>query len=75
MYLEHIVPARPVLQSFVSSNKSDVYRFQSENLAEYSTIPYACAYTNGKPEPRDLFLRRSHEIACLQKQRMGRPHS
>ncbi|KZT72668.1 WD40 repeat-like protein [Daedalea quercina L-15889] len=37
---------RPILQSFVSSDKADVYRCHSMDESSYNTIPYACAYSN-----------------------------
>ncbi|KAF9468992.1 WD40-repeat-containing domain protein [Collybia nuda] len=40
-------PTRPILQSFVSSNKSDVFRCQSTDINTYLTLPYACSYTHG----------------------------
>ncbi|KAG6841322.1 hypothetical protein C0991_012321 [Blastosporella zonata] len=36
-----------ILQSFVSSNKSDVYKCEAANDNAYLTPPYACAYTYG----------------------------
>ncbi|KAG6832908.1 hypothetical protein H0H92_004792 [Tricholoma furcatifolium] len=38
---------RAILQSFVSSNKSDVYKCQSTDVNAYLTPPYACSYTHG----------------------------
>ncbi|KAF8639725.1 hypothetical protein AX17_000987 [Amanita inopinata Kibby_2008] len=45
---------RTILESFVSSHKSDVFKCQSTNENTYLTPPYACAYshaakTGGKP--------------------------
>ncbi|KAG6911732.1 hypothetical protein DXG01_007982 [Tephrocybe rancida] len=36
-----------ILQSFVSSNKSDVYKCQATSDNAFLTPPYACSYTNG----------------------------
>ncbi|KAF8219659.1 cell division cycle protein cdt2 [Tricholoma matsutake] len=36
-----------ILQSFVSSNKSDLYKCQSTDINAYLTPPYACSYTHG----------------------------
>ncbi|KDQ64764.1 hypothetical protein JAAARDRAFT_28403 [Jaapia argillacea MUCL 33604] len=41
------VSTRPILQSFVSSHKSDLYRCHSIRPDGCLTPPYACAYTNG----------------------------
>ncbi|KAM6495599.1 WD40 repeat-like protein [Amanita muscaria] len=40
------VSKRPILASFVSSHKSDVFKCQSLNGHTYLTPPYACAYTH-----------------------------
>ncbi|KAH9853682.1 WD40-repeat-containing domain protein [Lenzites betulinus] len=40
------VPTRSVLRSFVSSNKSDVFKCQSIYDNVYVNIPYACSYSN-----------------------------
>ncbi|KAJ3504001.1 hypothetical protein NLJ89_g8172 [Agrocybe chaxingu] len=37
----------PILQSFVSSHKSDVFKCQSIGEDTYLTPPYACAYSHG----------------------------
>ncbi|RDB23192.1 Denticleless [Hypsizygus marmoreus] len=37
---------RAILQSFVSSHKSDVYKCQSTDVNAYLTPPYACSYTH-----------------------------
>jgi denticleless len=44
------VPAStlPILQSFVSSNKSDVFRCHSIGDDNYMTPPYACSYSHSK---------------------------
>ncbi|KAI0332507.1 WD40 repeat-like protein [Cubamyces sp. BRFM 1775] len=41
-----LVPSRPILQSFVSSNKSNVFRCHSDNVGSFVNIPYACSYSN-----------------------------
>ncbi|KAG6844112.1 hypothetical protein H0H87_009718 [Tephrocybe sp. NHM501043] len=38
---------RPILQSFVSSNKSDIYKCEAASSSAYLTPPYACSYTSG----------------------------
>ncbi|KAH9938467.1 uncharacterized protein B0H18DRAFT_1112622 [Fomitopsis serialis] len=40
------MPTRIVLQSFVSSHKTDVFRCYSADETSYNTLPYACAYSN-----------------------------
>ncbi|KAH9894342.1 WD40 repeat-like protein [Cubamyces lactineus] len=40
------MPTRPILQSFVSSNKSDIFRCYSDNVGSFVNIPYACSYSN-----------------------------
>ncbi|KAI0637884.1 WD40 repeat-like protein [Trametes polyzona] len=40
------VPTRSILQSFVSSNKSDVYKCHSVYDEVFVNIPYACSYSN-----------------------------
>ncbi|KAI0824619.1 WD40-repeat-containing domain protein [Trametes gibbosa] len=40
------LPTRSVLQSFVSSNKSDIFRCQSIHDSVLVNIPYACSYSN-----------------------------
>lgn len=39
------IATRPILQSFVSSNKSDLFKCQSTDMNAYLTPPYACSYT------------------------------
>lgn len=43
-----VVPTRSALQTFVSSNKSDVFKCHSmyENMSV--NIPYACSYSHGE---------------------------
>jgi denticleless len=43
-----IVSTRPILQSFVSSLKTDIYACQSINTNTFLTPPYTCAYTHGQ---------------------------
>src|SRR5258708_2866514 len=38
----------PILQSFVSSNKSDVFKCHSVGDDTYMTPPYACSYSHSK---------------------------
>jgi len=45
--MSEIVSTRAILQSFVSSNKSDLYKCQSTDINAYLTPPYACSYTYG----------------------------
>ncbi|THV05489.1 WD40 repeat-like protein [Dendrothele bispora CBS 962.96] len=40
------VSTRSILQSFVSSNKSDTFKCQSIDLSSFLTPPYACAYSH-----------------------------
>ncbi|KAF9452210.1 WD40 repeat-like protein [Macrolepiota fuliginosa MF-IS2] len=40
------VSTRPILQSFVSSLKTDAYTCQSLNTTSFLTPPYACSYSN-----------------------------
>ncbi|KAG6903357.1 hypothetical protein C0995_013110 [Termitomyces sp. Mi166 len=40
---------RVILQSFVSSNKSDLYKCQSTDVGAYLTPPYACAKNGSIP--------------------------
>ncbi|KAG5729727.1 Denticleless like protein [Termitomyces sp. T112] len=40
---------RAILQSFISSNKSDIYKCQSSDVDVYLTPPYACAKNGGVP--------------------------
>ncbi|KZP12082.1 WD40 repeat-like protein [Athelia psychrophila] len=42
-----MLTTRPILQNFVSSHKSDVFKCHSIAADTYLTPPYACAYTNG----------------------------
>ncbi|KAI0772644.1 WD40-repeat-containing domain protein [Irpex lacteus] len=37
---------RPILESFVSSNSSDVFKLHSVNNASYMSPPYACSYSH-----------------------------
>lgn len=43
-----IASTRPILQTFVSSHKADVFKCYSATPDSYLTPPYACAYSNGK---------------------------
>ena len=54
---QHSVSTRPILESFVSSHKSDVYKCHSMDEASYSAAPYACAYSHGTLERSLRFLR------------------
>lgn len=42
-----IVPTVNFLESFVSSNKSDLYKCHSMDTGSFLTPPYACAFTHG----------------------------
>ena len=39
-----------LLRSFVSSNKSDIFKCNSVELDTYLTPPYACSYSHGKSQ-------------------------
>ncbi|KAI6164951.1 WD40-repeat-containing domain protein [Pisolithus thermaeus] len=52
----HPVPSRRILQSFVSSHKSDVYTCHSLSNNHFVTPPYACAYSNGAKRSNTPFL-------------------
>ncbi|KAK2466468.1 hypothetical protein APHAL10511_002110 [Amanita phalloides] len=41
-----LVSTRIILQSYISSHKSDVFKCESTNANTYLTPPYACAYTH-----------------------------
>lgn len=52
------VSTRLILQSFVSSNKSDVFKCQSTDVNAYLTPPYACSYSHSKScLPKTSYLR------------------
>lgn len=51
-----ILPSRRILQSFVSSHKSDVYTCHSLSDSHFVTPPYACAYSNGAKRNSTPFL-------------------
>ncbi|TFY69439.1 hypothetical protein EVG20_g3157 [Dentipellis fragilis] len=40
------LPTRPVLETYVSSHKSDMFKCHSAHDGAFLTPPYACAYTN-----------------------------
>ncbi|KAG0705406.1 WD40-repeat-containing domain protein [Suillus ampliporus] len=42
-----LLPSRNILQSFVSSHTSDVFKCHSRSEDSFVTPPYACAYSNG----------------------------
>lgn len=42
------VSTRPILQTFVSSNKADMFKCHSITPDTYFTPPYACAYSNSE---------------------------
>ncbi|KIJ19992.1 hypothetical protein PAXINDRAFT_166171 [Paxillus involutus ATCC 200175] len=50
--LQAILPSRRILQSFVSSHKSDVYKCDSLANDTFVTPPYACAYSYGAKSGR-----------------------
>ena len=50
------VPTRSVLQSFVSSNKCDVFRSYSIDNRTYMSPPYACAFSNNAKSGRGTSL-------------------
>ena len=41
------VSSKPILASFVSSYKSDVYKLQSQDDSIAPGLPFACAFTSG----------------------------
>ncbi|KAI6151826.1 WD40-repeat-containing domain protein [Pisolithus tinctorius] len=51
-----ILPSRRILQSFVSSHKSDVYTCHSLSDSHFVTPPYACAYSNAAKRNSTPFL-------------------
>ncbi|KAF9247018.1 WD40-repeat-containing domain protein [Melanogaster broomeanus] len=51
-----IMPSRRILQSFVSSHKSDVYRCHSVADNTFISPPYACAYSYGAKTSRTPVL-------------------
>ncbi|KAF9485426.1 WD40 repeat-like protein [Pholiota conissans] len=52
----HAPSTFPILQSFVSSNKSDVFKCHSIGEDTYLTPPYACSYSNGAKAGRTAYL-------------------
>ncbi|KAI6047092.1 WD40-repeat-containing domain protein [Pisolithus marmoratus] len=54
-----ILPSRRILQSFVSSHKSDVYTCHSLSNSHFVTLPYACAYSNATEEGSVMILNTS----------------
>ncbi|TFK76171.1 WD40 repeat-like protein [Pluteus cervinus] len=50
------VVTRPILQTFVSSSKSDVYKSTSNATANDLTPPYACAFSNGSKAGKSTLL-------------------
>ncbi|TEB35367.1 WD40 repeat-like protein [Coprinellus micaceus] len=51
----------PVLQSFVSSHKADVFKCLSVQPDRHLTPPYACAYSHGARNGRTPYLAVAHE--------------
>ncbi|KAI0688551.1 WD40-repeat-containing domain protein [Cytidiella melzeri] len=47
---------RSILQSFVSSNRSDVFNLHSMSNASYMSPPYACSYSHGSKRGEDSLL-------------------
>lgn len=63
------VSSRNILQSFVSSHTSDVFKCHSRTVDSFLTPPYACAYSNGMSVPfefifRTKFSSRSEKCWC-----------
>ncbi|KAL4081950.1 WD40-repeat-containing domain protein [Scleroderma yunnanense] len=56
LFAPTILPSRCILQSFVSSNKSDMYACHSLSNNAFVTPPYACAYSNGAKRNSTPFL-------------------
>ncbi|KIJ70351.1 hypothetical protein HYDPIDRAFT_122064 [Hydnomerulius pinastri MD-312] len=54
--LQNTLPSRRILQSFVSSQKSDVYKCHSLSSSAFVTPPYACAYSYGAKNNRTPIL-------------------
>ena len=59
--MQSVVTTRPILQSFVSSNKTDLYKCYSVLNSSYMSPPYACAYTNGAKAGKNAILAVSTE--------------
>ena len=51
----------PVLQSFVSSHKADVFKCLSTQPDRHLTPPYACAYSHGARKGKTPYLAVAHE--------------
>lgn len=54
----------PILQSFVSSNKSDVYKCQSVGDDTFLTPPYACSYSSGEKYFKFMVLTLTSFLRC-----------
>ncbi|KAG5646450.1 hypothetical protein DXG03_003500 [Asterophora parasitica] len=57
---------RTILQSFVSSNKSDVFKCESNNENAFLTPPYACSYSHGAKKGDTSLLAVATEQGTLQ---------
>ncbi|PCH41376.1 WD40 repeat-like protein [Wolfiporia cocos MD-104 SS10] len=55
---------RPILQSFVSSNKTDLFKCHSDSDAFFS-VPYACAYSHGAKQGSTALLAIATEKGAL----------
>jgi denticleless len=54
------VSSRPLLASFVSSHKTDVYRLHSRDDPVTPGLPFACAFTSGRNHPANNYEGISH---------------
>lgn len=50
------MPTRPILESFVSSNKSDVLKLHSIQNTSYMSPPYACSYSHASKRGESSLL-------------------
>lgn len=53
---ESPVSTRPILQSFVSSHKTDIFKTCSAEVNAFISLPYACQYSNGAKEGGEPLL-------------------
>ncbi|KIP09174.1 hypothetical protein PHLGIDRAFT_67970, partial [Phlebiopsis gigantea 11061_1 CR5-6] len=57
--------SRPILQSFVSSSKSDIFKCHSVHDGAYMSPPYACAYSNSAKAGKKPLLAVSTEQGAV----------
>ncbi|KAF8631293.1 hypothetical protein AX15_002614 [Amanita polypyramis BW_CC] len=65
MFDRSLVSTRTILQSYISSHKSDVFKCESTNENTYLTPPYACAYTHSAKIGGSPFLAVSTEQGAV----------